>query len=752
MLYNVELSKFKIHADTKLKHALSYLDQNKLRFLLCIDTNGRLAGVFTPGDLNRWLIADGNHSLDVSIFEVCQHNPLYVREGAKPREIQALLEKVAYVPIVDEENRPVALAMRRHLQKGLQLGERQIGKEQPVFVIAEIGNNHNGSLDLAKRLIDQAHASGADCAKFQMRDLESLYANAGNSADARENLGSQYTLDLLARFQLSPDEMFQAFDHCKSLGLIPLCTPWDEVSIAHLEEYGVPGYKVASADLTNHSLLRALTQTHKPLICSTGMSREAEIKETVDLFQNHGATYALLHCNSTYPAPFKDVHLKYMERLRELGNCEVGYSGHERGIFVSVAAVARGARIIEKHFTLDRSMEGNDHKVSLLPDEFRKMVEGIRQVDEALGQGETRELSQGEMMNRVTLAKSVFVNCDVAKGEKIEKEMLVVKSPGHGLQPNRLIELVGRQSPRSLRAGDVFYPTDLEEERPEPRKFSFQSRWGLPVRHHDYRTLFPLSNPKVLEFHLSYKDLELDHASFFPEQVPVDLIVHAPELFAGDHTLDLASPDEGYRKESIRQMRRVIEVTKALRPYFMNANQSIGIITNVGGFSQDSPLSSNEIKDCRARLRESLSELNDAAVQIWPQTMPPFPWHFGGQRFHNLFVDVDEIVEFCLEMTMRVCLDISHSKLACNHNRQSFQLFLEKVLPLTAHLHIADSAGVDGEGLQIEEGEIDFYALGEAMQEYAPQASWIPEIWQGHENQGEGFWRALERLEKHQVY
>jgi len=752
MLLNRELGKFKIPADAKLKHALSHLDQNKLRFLLCIDANGRLAGVFTPGDLNRWLIADGNHSLDVPVIEVCQHNPICVREGARPKEIHDLLEKVAYVPILDEERRPVALALRRHLHKGLQIGERQIGKHQPVFVIAEIGNNHNGSLDLAKRMIDQAYASGADCAKFQMRDLKSLYANAGNSADVRENLGSQYTLDLLTRFQLSPDEMFLAFDHCKSLGLVPLCTPWDEVSIVHLEEYGVPGYKVASADLTNHSLLKALTQTHKPLICSTGMSREAEITETIDLLQKHGATYALLHCNSTYPAPFKDVHLKYMERLRELGDCEVGYSGHERDIFVSVAAVARGARIIEKHFTLDRSMEGNDHKVSLLPDEFRRMVEGINQVDQALGQGESRELSQGEMMNRVTLAKSVFVNRDVAVGERIEQEMLVVKSPGHGLQPNRLSELVGKLSPRSLRTGDVFYPADLEEERPEPRKYSFQSSWGLPVRHHDFKKLLPLSNPKLLEFHLSYKDLELDHESFFPERVPVDLIVHAPELFAGDHTLDLASANEAYRKESIRQMWRVIEVVKALRPYFLNASQPIGIITNVGGFSQDSPLSSHEIKDCRARLRDSLSELNDAAVQIWPQTMPPFPWHFGGQRFHNLFVDADEIVKFCLEMDMRVCLDISHSKLACNHNRQSFQLFLEKVLPLTSHLHIADSAGVDGEGLQIEEGEVDFYALGEAIQLYAPQASWIPEIWQGHENQGEGFWRALEQLEKHQVY
>ena len=132
--------------------------------------------------------------------------------------------------------------------------------------------------------------------------------------------------------------------------------------------------------------------------------------------------------------------------------------------------------------------------------------------------------------------------------------------------------------------------------------------------------------------------------------------------------------------------------------------------------------------------------------------MPPFPWHFGGQRYHNLFVDPDEIVQFCTDMNLRICLDVSHSKLACNQRNQSFQLFLEKVLPFTAHLHIADSKGVDGEGLQIETGEIDFYALGEAMHTFAPQASWIPEVWQGHENMGEGFWYALERLEKQNVY
>ena len=216
--------------------------------------------------------------------------------------------------------------------------------------------------------------------------------------------------------------------------------------------------------------------------------------------------------------------------------------------------------------------------------------------------------------------------------------------------------------------------------------------------------------------------------------------------------MDLASPDTSYRKRSIREMQRVIEVSKTLSTYFQNSNSPIGIVTNVGGFSQDSSLSSKEIAYRLGLLCESLSELRDSQIEIWPQTMPPFPWHFGGQRFHNLFVTSNQIVEFCQATNMRICLDVSHSKLACNQQKQSFQFFLEQVLPHTAHLHIADSKGIDGEGLQIETGEIDFYALGEAIQKYAPNASWIPEIWQGHENKGEGFWYALECLEKQLTY
>ena len=189
----------------------------------------------------------------------------------------------------------------------------------------------------------------------------------------------------------------------------------------------------------------------------------------------------------------------------------------------------------------------------------------------------------------------------------------------------------------------------------------------MPVRPHDYEKIIKNTNPKILEFHLSYKDLDINVQSCFKDQINSELVVHAPELFENDLTLDLASDNQDYRNKSISEMRRVIDFTKNISEYFRSQN-SIGIVTNVGGFTQDSPLTERQILERYDILLESLSELKDEKVEIWPQTMPPYPWHFGGQRFHNLFVNQEDITRFCTENKMRICLDVSHSKLACNRN------------------------------------------------------------------------------------
>jgi sialic acid synthase SpsE/sugar phosphate isomerase/epimerase/CBS domain-containing protein len=739
------IGRFLVFGEDSLLSALQKVSANKSGFVTVVSEQGRLLGMLTDGDVRRWLTKADPIDLDVPAASVANPDVLALSAEAAPEDIAACFsDKVRAVPLVDAYGRLSAIALPG--RKELAIGGRLIGPEHPAFVIAEIGNNHNGDPFLARRLIDLAAEAGADCAKFQMRDVKSLYRGGGSADDASQDLGAQYTLDLLSRFNLAPEVLFDLFDYSRSVGLEPMCTPWDEVSLGLLEDYGMAAYKVASADITNHDLLAAMARTGKPLICSTGMASEAELRESIALLRGAGTSFALLHCNSTYPAPYKDVNLNYLKRLAEIGDCPVGYSGHERGWTVPLAAVAMGACIVEKHFTVDRGMEGNDHKVSLLPDELDAMVKGIRAIEESRGSGGARVVTQGEMMNREVLAKSLHAAVDIRRGTLVTDDMLLVQSPGQGLQPNRRAELVGRQAVRDVAAGTPFFPSDLADEAVTARDYAFDRPWGIPVRWHDYRAMVEQSNLDLLEYHLSYKDMDANLGDWFDPPLPVGFAVHAPELFKGDHILDLASPDPAYRERSIAELQRVVDLTRALKTWHPATERPV-IITNMGGFSTARALPVADRPTLYARIEEALSRIDAEGVEIIAQTMPPFPWHFGGQSYHNLFMDPDEILAFCRRNAMRVCLDISHSQLACNQFSWSMSEFCEKVGPVTAHLHIVDAQGVDGEGLQIGEGMVDFAAVARILSRTCPDASFIPEIWQGHKDGGAGFWFALDRLE-----
>jgi sialic acid synthase SpsE/sugar phosphate isomerase/epimerase len=625
----------------------------------------------------------------------------------------------------------------------IQIGEFAIGSGR-TFVIAEIGNNHNGSFQRAIELVDQAVASAADCAKFQMRHLDEVYRQRTLRKQG-EDLGTEYVLDLLRRFELSTDEHRKLADYCKQKGILYLCTPWDARSVAVLESMAVPAYKVASADLTNLPLLDQLCRTGKPLILSTGMSGLEEVRTTVEFLNERGASFVLLHCNSTYPAPLHDIQLRWMSRLREVHPL-IGYSGHERGIAVTLGAVALGACVVERHFTLDRTMEGPDHAASLEARDFRRLVEGIREIEQALGDGGERRISQGEMINRENLAKSLIAATALRKGTLIRPEHVKVRSPGQGLSPQHYAKLVGRKLQRDMNEEDFFYFSDLESERIEPRPYKFGRPWGVPVRYHDFQQYSERIQPDLFEFHLSYSDMDLDPADYLEGTYPFDFVVHAPELFTGSRLMDLASPDEAYRQECLRETQRVIDITRSLKRFFPRTARPM-IVANVGGFTLDAPLPAEQIPAYYQRFAQSLSELSLDGVELTPQTMAPFPWHFGGQRYQNLFVRIDEIVQWCERLRLRMCFDISHTRLTANHFELDFYDFARRIAPFTAHLHFGDAQGLNGEGLQIGAGEIDFRRLGAILREGCPHASFIPEIWQGHKNGGEGFWIALERLE-----
>lgn len=613
-----------------------------------------------------------------------------------------------------------------------------------VYVIAEVGNNHNGSLQLAKQLVDVAIEAGADCVKFQLRNREALYRRKADGSRA-EDLGVEYIQDLLDKVELSLDEHREVRDYCAVKGITYLCTPWDEPSVDALADFDVAALKIASADLFNPYLIAKAASLGKPLILSTGMSFEHEIVRAIEQLQALGVPFALLHCNSAYPAPESDIQLGYLRRLQELHGL-IGYSGHERGIAITLGAVALGAKLVERHITLDRGMEGPDHLASLEPEEFRLLVEGIRQLELALPwQGPGRHASQGELLNRENLAKSVIAARDIARGSVLEPSMLRVASPGQGLPPYRLQELLGKPAARDIAQGDFLFDSDLNEQQAEEKLvFELPIRWGVPVRYHDFLEYRRRINPDLFEFHLSYRDLGLKPQSFLSEADCSRLVVHAPELFENSELLDLASDDLAYRQRSIDNLQRVVDATLEIGEFFPQADARL-IVANIGGFSADEPRPLAMRPELYERFHEACTRIDFAGTELTPQNMAPFPWHFGGQRHQNIFMMPEELAAQARDHGLRLCLDLSHLQMTCFYFGLDFQAALALLLPHSAHLHVADAKGTNGEGVLMGTGDIHWPATWAQIRQY-PQVSFIPEVWQGHKDHGAGFWSALQFL------
>ncbi len=620
------------------------------------------------------------------------------------------------------------------------LGSRPVGPGHPVYFIAEIGINHNGNPEMARRLINLAVEAGADAVKFQKRILGQQYQR-----ETLENLEStdkelQFVIPFLVQAELSDSDYRRLAEYTRAQGLEFLCTPWDEPSVDFLLSLDVAAFKVASADLTNDFLLEHLATTGRPLIVSTGMSTWAEIKHAVALLRECGASFALLHCCSAYPAPFKDVNLRAMQRLLEFG-VPVGYSGHERGIAVSTAAVALGACIIERHITLDRTLPGPDHAASLEPPGLFKQVRDIRALEQALGCVEDF-LSRGELLNRHALRKSLAARRNLRAGEVITRDSLQALGPGSGISPQRYRELLGKPVPRDMAAGDQFRESDFTDLTPAVVVRDFPRPWGCVARYRDCARLATWG-PDLLEFHLT--DYDLDHAAPPEGQFPGRVALHVPEYYQG-MLLDLCSPDQTVRQESLQIVRRSLAVARALRERCFPAHEGpVPVVLHPGGMSFEEP--QGDTSALLATLRASLDELAaEPGVEILLENLAPFPWYFGGQWYHNIFVAPEEVAGFARERGCRLCFDLSHAQLYCNLAGRDVLDYLRLVKPYIAHLHLADSSGTDAEALQFGEGMTDLPAV---MRELADvEAPIIPEIWMGHLNEGEGFLVALMRLKE----
>jgi len=352
-----------------------------------------------------------------------------------------------------------------------------------VYVIAEAGVNHNGSLEMALKLVDAAKQAGADAVKFQSFKTDQLVSRSAQKADYQkaQTAPAESQHEMLCRLELGEEAHQRLIDHCREVNIDFLSSPFDLQSLVMLvERFDLPLLKLGSGELTNAPLLLAVAQSNRPLILSTGMATLEEVKEALGVLafgylnqqgvpsqtlfaeayeSGNGQVLlrknvTLLHCTTEYPAPYTDINLKAMDSLRNEFDLPVGYSDHSEGLAITLAAVARGACVIEKHFTLDRNLLGPDHKASLEPDGLKLMVEGIRQIEAGLGDG-VKRLMPSELKNREVARKSLVTGMPVKKGEVFSEANLVVKRPGHGVAPVYYWQWLGRLAERNYEADEV---------------------------------------------------------------------------------------------------------------------------------------------------------------------------------------------------------------------------------------------------------------------------------------------------------
>jgi len=344
----------------------------------------------------------------------------------------------------------------------LQIGTREIGHNHPTFVIAEAGINHQGDVEIAKQLISKAKFCGADAVKFQKRTINRILTKSGLAMpyDNPNSFGETYGKHKEA-LELSFENYYELKKYADEQGIIFCASGWDEESIDFLDELGVPFFKMASADLTNFPLLQHTAKKGKPVILSTGMSTMEQVKDAYNVVNKINAQIAVLQCTSTYPSKFNEINLNVIHTFKkEFPDAVIGFSGHELGIAIPPVAVALGARIIERHFTLDRTMKGGDHVASLEPQGFEKMVRDIHHVEEAMGSFQ-KEIQPSELPIYKKLAKSIVSKVPIQRGTPITRDMLTTKGPGTGIPPTKLEQVIGKTIKKDIDEDMVLIEEDI---------------------------------------------------------------------------------------------------------------------------------------------------------------------------------------------------------------------------------------------------------------------------------------------------
>jgi N-acetylneuraminate synthase len=732
-ILNVNSSIVKEEFNTQLIKSL--FEKHPLKAVYLIDEKRKLKAVLSKGDFLK-----SSEKLNWNF------SPFYLKRNKSLTDLTLnKSNKYNSIPIVDENDNIVKVIESTDFG-GIEVqGKSYINYDNPL-VIAEIGNNHNGSIENAKQLIDEAYSSGVDAVKFQARSLQDLYINLSDSYLEKTDFSTAYTVGQLKKYNLNQEELTELFHYAREKNLLVICTPFDIQSAQFLKKEKIDFVKIASADMSNYKLLSEFKDSNIPLIISTGMHKMESINDLSNWLRKNYIEATFLHVNSTYPTPFSDVNLRFMPILEKSSTSGVfGYSGHERGIHIPLAAVSLGAVIIEKHFTLDKELEGNDHKVSLLPVEMKQMVQNIKTLSLALSGGvKKKPITQGEKLNKIALSKGVYAKRPLLKGMQLEENDLIYASPCVGLTTEEANFFMGKTLTKDLEKNDPISKSCFEINQ-SIKKLKNISNYGIPVRFRDLESIHKEFEPSFLEYHMFSTDLKVDPNEYSKVLKGKKLSVHAPEQFEDGFILDLVSENQMIQLKSLKLFDKILKWTEKVKR--ITGQSEISLITNVGGATNNE----NEIYLFNKELAyKKLSAINQTClkkgVQFLPQTMPPFPWHFGGQGYHRLFVDPQDMIDIQKWTKINFCMDVSHTFMSCSHLNISFYDTLNMVSDHFDYLHIADAIYPGEEGINIGDGEMDFCRLKKYLN--TEKYKWIPEVWNGHMDNFSGFKKALKKLDQ----
>jgi sialic acid synthase SpsE/sugar phosphate isomerase/epimerase len=634
-----------------------------------------------------------------------------------------------------------------------------------TLIISEIGINHNGDVNLAKKLIDQSLKAGANAVKFQIRNLAEIYNKKIISDPNNTQSGSQYIFNQLVKSQFTNKKILELFEYSKKKGLYVGATPFDLKSLQFLNNNlnKIDFIKIGSPDFDNVPLIKEAIKKKKYIILSTGMNDEIEIKKIFNLIKFDRNLTAFLHCCSSYPASESEINLKFINKLKKITSCLVGYSGHEKGFLPTLMSIYYDAKIIERHITLDKNMIGPDHTSSLNFDEFKKMTHAIRNIEKMskkdilnflsrnfnidknsafVGSG-NKTINQNVMLNKSILSKSLVFRKSLKKNTILKENHFELKSPANGLNYLEIDKFLGKKLKKNVSKHDYVLKNSINSQKNNLFKnFSLNKKWGLVTRLGDLEDYID-NKSDLIEIHLTWR--ELIKGKIIKDFINKDLVVHAPEYF-NDKLVDFTTNDKKITSNSLEMLENVINFSKNISNNF-NVRDDKGprVVVHPGGHFDIFKKKIN-LKEKYLNLSKNLSKLNLNGVRLLIENMPPYPWYFGGKHYNYIFTDPKEINNFCNEKNFKICFDTSHAQLYCNKQNINLVDFIRKIKKHVAYFHFSDAIGVDGEGVQIGKGNIKFNSFLKEISDM--DLGFIPEIWQGHLDNGKGFDVALKNLKK----